>query len=369
MKQFGVLGGKAERPDGLAEVRSAAIKQAAQWRSRHQLGTLSADEKVAFMQWLRGSPLHVEEYLALAQMNADLPLAARLLLEANPGLATQTPDLEVSPSVVALSRSGWNEADYRELNGQRLRAGRWRVAAMVVALAAAALLYWQLSAPGILGLPRDLAAKHGEQRVVRMRDGTVARLNTDTQLHVQYSGAERLVVLNRGQALFDVAKDSTRPFRVRIGRTDIVAVGTEFVVYRKAATHVIVTVLEGRVDVTPSADASRPRNEQLIHLRAGEQFELDTIERHSAAVPADVRASVAWIDHEIVFNQRPLGEVIAEFERYSAVPVLIEEPGLEGLRISGNFKTYDLDSFLGFLQQFQDLDVERDAHAIHVRRK
>jgi transmembrane sensor len=101
--------------------------------------------------------------------------------------------------------------------------------------------------------PRGVyATTLGEQRSLALNDGSTVQLNSLSKIRIRYSQYERTVDLVEGQALFHVAKDSTRPFIVYSGQTRVRAVGTQFDVYRKA-DGIVVTVVEGRVAVLPAS--------------------------------------------------------------------------------------------------------------------
>ena len=74
------------------------------------------------------------------------------------------------------------------------------------------------------------ATELGEQQLVVLDDGTRMTLNTDTQVRVDLDAAQRNVIVRRGEALFELAKDAHRPFVVRAGGSEIVATGTVFAV-------------------------------------------------------------------------------------------------------------------------------------------
>ena len=65
--------------------------------------------------------------------------------------------------------------------------------------------------------------------------------------------------------------------------------------------------------------------------------------------PVDVQQTLAWLQRQIAFEQRPLGEVADEFNRYGSIPVEIDDAALRALPISGVFDAYDIDSFVAFL--------------------
>src|SRR5262249_33751548 len=88
----------------------------------------------------------------------------------------------------------------------------------------------------------------GEQHRITLADGSIVELNAQSKIRVRYKDRRRDVELLDGQALFQVAHDTTRPFIVHTDSTNIRAVGTQFDVYRKS-TGTVVTVLEGTVAV------------------------------------------------------------------------------------------------------------------------
>lgn len=360
----------ADDPSGIAAVQSAAVAQAAEWFARNRAGELTGAEKTAFMEWLRASPLHVSEYLAAVRLAEDLPEVAARLRTATPELLTWEGPLSAT-NVIELASS-------KQTSQSSRRRYSWSIGIAAAAGLLVAALFWGLSVPGLVGLPRAVEVAHGEQRTLQLRDGSVVHLNTDSRIKVRYSRAERLIELQKGQVMFQVSHDATRPFRVRAGDAAVVAVGTQFEVYRKSPDELTVTVVEGRVDVVRSAFTARntaaTRNDtrglmsgQTVRLTAGERIQVSSSQTQLRALPVDLRVATAWVQREIVFNQQPLSVVAAEFDRYSSVPIIIEDPTLRELRVSGIFKAYDTDSFVGFLQQFDGVRVEQDATAVRVR--
>ncbi len=375
----------ADEPAGVSAVRSAAVTQAMEWFTRHRAGELSAAQKHAFMEWLRASPLHVGEYLAAARLAEDLPEVAARLRAEQPGLLerVRAPD---GTNIVEFAAAAIGAPVGTP--GRRFR-GRGRIAAAAVVLLSVltGALIWAFATPGLIGLPRAIEVAHGEQRTLQLRDGSVAHLNTDTRIKVRYSQSQRLIEFEGGQALFQVARDSTRPFRVRAGSTEVLAVGTQFELYRNPRGALTVTVVEGKVDVrhepglraADAASGRRPTPDEAsgqdredvgpVRLAAGEQIRFDEAGEEPRAVAVDLRVATAWVQREVVFNQQPLNEVAAEFGRYSSIPIVIDDPALRELRVSGIFKAYDTDSFVGFLQQFEGVEVRRSPQVIRIQRR
>ena len=149
------------------------------------------------------------------------------------------------------------------------------------------------------------------------------------------------------------------------------AVGTQFDVYRKIDV-TIVTVAEGQVAVF-AGQPSWLRSERgapayVQRVSAGYQVRVDARGVSAQPMAVDLSQSLAWLQHEIVFDHRPLGEVAAEFNRYGRIPVEIEDATLRALPVSGMFDADDTDSFVAFLATLHGVTVERTPTRIRVMR-
>ena len=334
-------------------VRFAIAEQAAEWFIRHRTEELNATERGAFDAWLAESPVHIEEYLGIAQLTQDLPLAAvgpifdveQLLKQAS----------VVEPIALNWGAPGVLDSKARYRASPVMRRGLAAIAAVLVAIGIG--LYWRDSN---LGTMERFETRHGEQRTWQLADRTVLQLNTDTVVIVRYSQRARLVNIQQGQAYFEVVHDDSRLFQVDAGIARITDLGTNFDVYR-TGNSTLVTVVEGRVTVDTTGGS--------VHARAGEQVRVTAGPSAPIVTPADVKRSTAWLHRRIVFDQKPLGEVVAEFNRYGAVPIEIEAPALALLRVSGVFSTDDMPSFIVFLRSLKDVTVEVNATRIVVRER
>jgi transmembrane sensor len=120
----------------------------------------------------------------------------------------------------------------------------------------------------------------GEQRVVTLGNGSRLSLNTETQVHVEFSSTQRSVGVDDGEALFEVAKAASRPFIVRAGGSEVVALGTVFSVrlsrpIAELGDSLAVTLVEGRVIVRAAAPAAHGlAPAQPISLVAGDRVRL-----------------------------------------------------------------------------------------------
>ena len=348
------------------QVRTAVAQQAGTWFIANQTGSLEQAERAAFVAWLRASPIHVEEYLGVALIAHDLPAAAddpQLPLESLLELARA----DDTDGIVIL------EAHFqvREPVPKRLWSPRgWSLATSMAAallLLAASVLWWARDGE-FLGLPKTYRTAHGEQTMARLPDGSELHLNTDSVLTVRYNRSERVIEITQGQAFFVVTRDVHRRFRVAAGDVQALALGTRFDVYRKAEA-TIVTVVEGSVAVLaepPPPPGVTGLPPDALRVPAGYQVRVDTGGVSAQPTPVDVQEAGAWLQGKIAFEQRPLGEVADEFNRYGSVPIEIDDAVLRALPISGVFDAYDVDSFLAFLQTLDGVRVERTHARIRV---
>jgi len=222
---------------------------------------------------------------------------------------------------------------------------------------------WSMRDGERFGLPRTYSTVRGEQRTQKLPDGSVLHLNTDSAVTVRYSRTERLAILDRGQALFEVAHQDERRLRVQTDRAGIVAVGTQFDVYRRSGT-TTVTVVEGSVEVYRGGAPPPTGGEPSVRLDPGDQ--LDVGDRIGARRHVDAHAVVAWLQRQIAFQDEPLGEVAAEFNRYGPITVEIKDDSLRALPISGIVDAYDTDSFAAYLATFKGVIVQKTPTRIRV---
>lgn len=221
----------------------------------------------------------------------------------------------------------------------------------------------------------------GEQRVVMLEDGSRMILNTDTRLRVSFSARQRTVSVNSGEVLFEVAKDATRPFVVRVSGSEVVAVGTAFsvrygVTGANAPREVAVTLIEGQVSVraVPGAGDGGPAPASPILMKPGERLRLDLApSTKSVAVPKVDRPNVeqvtAWKRSEAVFDATALADAVAEMNRYSRTPiVLVDELASSNLRVSGLYRTGDNLGFANAVASLHGLTLKNDGGRLELRK-
>jgi transmembrane sensor len=346
------------------EIRTAIAEQAGEWYIANQAGSRAEQDDAAFLAWLKASPVHVREYLGVARIAYHLPAAV-----GGPEVPLETFLAQVAAGqddgVVSLQRP----APGQKLPLRRSSTRAWAIAASLLALAAGTL--WWVHDGERFGIPKTYRTAHGVQSVQRLPDGSVLRLDTDSEATVRYSDRERLIQLKRGQALFEVAHEDNRRFRVASGHAGAIAVGTQFNVYRKIGA-LEFTVVHGEIAVFSGeplwlrSAAAMPAAVQRV--TAGYQVRVDAGILSAEPVPVDLNQTLGWLQHQIIFEHRPLGDVAAEFNRYARIPLEIEDPTLRALPVSGMFDADDTESFVAFLQKLPGVRVEKTPARIHVIR-
>lgn len=340
------------------QIRGAIAEQASEWFMENRSGLLDHKESVRFMAWLQASPMHVEEYLRIAAIAPDLEAAAKTNKTPREILLARArgePD-----GIVSFDRTGLGQMP---VLARRRRSPVWSLAAAAALAVVAVTTVWSMRDGERFGLSRSYSTVRGEQRFQRLPDGSVLHLNTDSAVTVHYSRMERLVSLDRGQALFEVAHRDQRAFRVQTGRAGVVAVGTQFDVYRKPGT-TTVTVVEGSVEVYRGGAPPLAGGEPAVRLYPGDQ--LDVGDQIGALRHVDAHAAIAWLQRQIAFQDEPLGEVAAEFDRYGPISVEIDDASLRALPISGIVDAYDIDSFAAYLATLNGVIVQKTPTRIRV---
>src|SRR5271165_2909628 len=349
------------------QIRASIGQQAAEWFVTHRAGPLSDSERAAFFAWLKASPIHVEEYLGVAALERGLAAATddpAMSLDALLKLARQ----DQSDRVVDLTTA--TEVEPRRGRSSNRRVA-WSVAALIVLIVGALWMPSRMRDGQWWGLPKTYHTAHGAQAVWHLPDGSVLHLNTDTAVTVRYSSTERLVALDRGEAMFEVAHDSRRAFRVLAGPTNAVALGTQFDAYRRSDSTQI-TVIVGQIAVfdgsVAPANAATAASPGVLRVGAGQQVRVAAGVLPAAPTSINLGEVMAWLQRKIIFEHRPLGEVADDFNRYNKIPFSIDDAALRELRISGVFDAEDAASFALYLESLEGVRVARLATRIQVSR-
>lgn len=231
-------------------------------------------------------------------------------------------------------------------------------AAVVLALAVGVWLHLQ---------PRVYETHIGERRVAVLSDGSKLSLDADSRVKVRYLGDRRELRLERGRALFSVAKDPSRPFTVLADGKAVRAVGTEFSVERLGG-QVRVILYEGRVAVL--ADSARGVSEPVRigskratadqALRPGGELVLSAGQPVALLGAADMGRSLAWEGGQLVFSDEPLSSAVERINRYAKRPIALADADAGEVLINGVFSAGDTDAFIEGVTAIFPLKAHRE---------
>lgn len=347
-------------PHAAAATADPAISAtAAQWVARIDRG-LTAAEQREFAAWRSAHPRHAAEFQRVNAAWCSLD-----------GLAA-APDLAAQADGIA---------ERARLRGARRRLARgvgfFAAAAAAIALGVAT---WNFAGADAMppGLPNEnyrVLASTVER--VTLPDGSVAELNGASRIEVDFTAAERRVRLAEGEAHFIVAKNPERPFFVTAGPVTVRAVGTAFNV-RLASESIEVLVTEGRVklqrdEAAPDAGVPPvpPASDVSTEAPALSEGQRAVIVRAPATPPkaapvtigdvdkAEIEAALGWQTTRLVFNNTPLDEVVAGFNRYNTHRLTIGDPKLRRRALTGVFRADNLDGFVRLLKASVDVKAEQ----------
>jgi len=359
------------------QIEKKILDQAAEYYLDLQDGTMDADELKAWQGWMAESGDHRRAFARMETLWGVLGEAEAADWQA---LADQTASdmaAESGKATVAVhpSAGGSILSMVAPTEGQpsaRKKPSYAWVGAIAASFAAVLVAtFLLLGSPDghqtVRTIQYQTAA--GQQRVVNLADGSIVELGAGSSVSVTYSDENRSLVLDRGEAIFTVAKNPKRPFIVRAGQGSVTAIGTVFNV-RKSAANVEVRVLEGTVAVRPiddTAERSRARGRDSASAVA-QPVALVTAGRRTAYSPAgllapiveaDVHEGLSWRVGVLTMVDWPIADVIQELNRYLTDEITIGDEAVGTMRFTGTVYPDQVDAWLEGLQQGYPIEVVR----------
>ncbi|HVS54418.1 MAG TPA: FecR domain-containing protein [Opitutaceae bacterium] len=286
--------------------------EAALWAARLDGGGMNDADRSALAAWLNADAMHAEVLAGYRHLSAQIDAG-----------------LMVSPRRVSRRRA---------------------LIALSAIAAAVAVLFAFLSTR-----PRNFETNAAERHVATLADGSQIELNAQTAIEVDFRRAERHVRLQRGEALFTVAKDASRPFVVETSQGVVRVTGTVFDVRSARDAQIEVTVLKGTVRVR-SANAAigdevlTPRRQATM---TGEQIVVRDLPDDAA------ENAIAWRQGQAVFVDTPLAEAAERFATYHARSISVDRE-ITDLRLGGRYSLADLDGWLDSVVRVLPVRVLRD---------
>lgn len=287
------------------------------------------------------------------------------------------------PTQDALNSIHIGAADHREASGESPAAPpapsqrTFTRTHRVVAGIAAGILVWSavlFAAYRIWFTGDRYATAVGAVASLPLADGSRMTLNTDSKVHVLFSEQQRHVDLSQGEAFFEVAHDTRRPFVVQAGNQRIVAVGTQFSV-RREGDGVQVVVTEGRVrveNVEPQHGdgsqlaAMQPKTARVMLSAGGvarARKDDVVVQNHPVAEAEEI---LSWRSGYVFFRATRLDEAVAEFNRYNPRQIVIRDPDVAAMQLTGKFRATNTDAFVNLLERTYGIEVERTDASISL---
>jgi transmembrane sensor len=322
--------------DGIArnEGDSRRLVEAAAWRVRLTETNEPDGTDPEFNRWLHNDPLNEA---AWRQVDGPWQLFG---------------DHAIAPEIISARRAALRRAEQAYARRRPTSFFVGAIAASLVAFAAGVLLIWHFNGPELY------RTAPGERRALMLSDGSTIALDAESEVQVRYSNSKRDLKLVRGQAQFDVAHDMQRPFQVTAGDRTVIATGTSFNV-ELFDSRLLVTLIRGHVIVVPNtqenkasgAAASEGAGNSRVELAEGEQLVMS-----SNAPPkvktVDIDAATSWQSGRVVIENETLASVAARMSRYTRYPIRVTDEETANLRITGVFRSGDVDGFISTLTTY-----------------
>ena len=326
---------------------------AADWLVRLQSTEISLEDTLAWQAWLHENPANAEAFARIEEISQalrDLPAPAA-----------------VPAALLAHDRYDAS-VPIREWKPRRTRHWPWATLGVAASLALFALgfVFWKAPAA-----TNAFGTEIGENRSVTLADGSIVSLGGDTRIEVALTDNVRAIDLTKGEALFKVAKDASRPFKVRAGDATIIAVGTEFNVERDS-DRAVVSVTEGRVVVKPEVgllpvsllQGFKPKL-RSVRVNAGQQTTAGSAGIEEPTKMED--PATGWQIGHLAFRLQPLRYVLEDVNRYAHKPIVLETESMGTLIITGTVERENIGGWVKSLEHAFDLQATEEADQIVLR--
>ncbi|WP_029002986.1 FecR family protein [Azorhizobium doebereinerae] len=213
-------------------------------------------------------------------------------------------------------------------------------------------------AAGVFGPPAsyfpDARTAVGERRTLTLADGSQLELDAATSLDIHFTAGQRRLTLFGGRIFVAVAPDPARPFLVEAAGGTTRALGTAFEVSRdRDLVDVVVSEHAVRVAYPDAASGTS------VEVEAGSEVSYAPATGLARPHPTDLANRTSWRRGLMLFDSRPLGDVVGEIERYRRGRILIVDGALRQLPVSGMFETADTDALLDALAEALPLKVDK----------
>ena len=224
----------------------------------------------------------------------------------------------------------------------------------------AGIVYSPVTSAGDSLVYNKMETLTGMEYTLALSDGSLVYLNAETSVKypVVFGGSERMVELD-GEAYFEVAKDASRPFIVRMNGVDVKVTGTSFNAraYRNEGK-VVTTLIEGRVKVNGKT------------IIPGEQARYEVGNGDLEVAKVDVEHFIAWKEGYFVFRNERLEDVMRTLARWYKVEYHFMDEASKDVRIGARFGRYnDMTPIIEMLRETELVDVLQTNCSLYISKR
>ncbi len=332
--------------------------EACGWVAQLETGNMSREDFTALKEWMGRSPQHINEIHKMALLSDDMNVLIEMADSINAAAKKNS-------SAVSQSSGGF--------------AVKWYSAFTACVLVLfAGVSYFLVDSSQDPKAPLILATDIGGFEEITLADNSIVKLNTNSQIEVDFDKSQRRIRLLKGEAIFKVAHNPARPFIVYVDDKFVKAVGTAFAV-RWTDGDLSVTVSEGRVAFAPvvvkpyqnlAGEVEQVKTHQVLaNINAKKPLFLDSGQKLvlsksveptlvAAVTARELKSEMSWQDGILDFSPQPLIEIIDEINRYTNVRIEITDPNLSQLKFGGIFRTGETKALFDALELAFDVEVE-----------
>jgi len=377
--------------------------EARQWLIRLDGDTpLSQVDQAALKAWAGRSPAHHQELVRISAFWNEANVLTELSIPLQASASQTSKDNQQAQKVSGSLGGFWSGLASGSVNAvANVFANKIAMSVTAMALVVVMVVNGPFATVNYSDSNGIYVTAIGDVVSQTLADGTVLKINTDSQVQVDYSESVRKIRLLRGEAHFAVAHNKAWPFEVYAGKGRVKAVGTAFSV-QLTDDMVEVLVSEGRVDLAAvvhntmasqgvvqdiaQADADKqqeinkaytPELATIGSLDIGQQARFynraitvdsgsgdanavsDLIQQIDTLEEQELERRLAWRSGYLVFSGDPLVQVVEEINRYTTMNVEISDPVLRDIKIGGRFKVGELDAMLSVFESSFAIRVSR----------
>ncbi|WP_444932244.1 FecR family protein [Microbulbifer sp. SSSA002] len=311
-----------------------SLDQACAWVARLRSDSISSSDRRQFSQWVAQEE-NQQAFAEITELWGDL------------GALSHLPVDTLFPESIPAQQNRPTE----EKSPKQWALPQWLMGGGLAACGAIVALWVGYQGTGDKFNPQLYATERGQVQTINLPDGSEVKLNSNSELRIIYNRNERRTELVRGEAFFEVARQTSRPFTVAAGSANIRVLGTEFnVELNPKSTKVSVT--EGTVSVSEadSAPGLQPESVQLV-----KNEKVSVSDRGLSPIgQTSVEEATDWTRGLLVFEKTPLKDALNELNRYLSVPAAAS-PKVENRLVSGTFEVSDPDNTLKAIATALDL--------------